>query len=272
MREAMAALEAEAQAAAAGAGAEEESPAGAPEGPGEGESPPPAPDDKAQRNFTAPDSRIMKTADGSEQAYNAQAAVDADSQVTVSAELTNAANDKQQVEPMVAEIERETGSRPRELSADGGYCSESNLEHLSECGIRGYVATGRQKHGQASAAASKTMHAECAGTGRDREAAIALGLEADLLTARGELDEALRTLQDDALPAFERLGDVRGLLVGRAKVALALLRRGKPGDREEAGRLLRLALEAARKMRLPREVGQIEEIMRETGIGEGSAK
>jgi hypothetical protein len=114
------------------------------------------PDDKAQRNFTDPDSRIMKTADGLEQAYNAQAAVDADSQVTVSAELTNAANDKQQVEPMVAEIERQTGRRPRELSADGGYCSESNLEHLSECGIRGYVATGRQKHGQASATGSKT--------------------------------------------------------------------------------------------------------------------
>jgi hypothetical protein len=119
-------------------------------------SPPPAPDDKAQRNFTDPDSRIMKTADGSEQAYNAQAAVDAESQVIVGAELTNAANDKQQVEPMVAEIERQTGRRPRELSADSGCCSESNLEHLGECGIRGYVATGRQKHGQASATGSKT--------------------------------------------------------------------------------------------------------------------
>jgi hypothetical protein len=114
------------------------------------------PDDKAQRNFTDPDSRIMKTADGSEQAYNAQAAVDAESQVIVGAELTNAANDKQQVEPMVAEIERQTGRRPRELSADSGCCSESNLEHLGECGIRGYVATGRQKHGQASATGSKT--------------------------------------------------------------------------------------------------------------------
>ena len=40
---------------------------------------------------------------------------------------------------------------PRELSADNGYCSEANLEHLEQRGIRGYVATGRQKHGQASA-------------------------------------------------------------------------------------------------------------------------
>jgi transposase len=153
IRAAMAALEAEAQAAAEAEASVDGADPGATETSGPDESPPPAPSppDKAQRNFTDPDSRIMKTPDGFEQAYNAQAAVDESSQVIVATGLTNAGNDKQQVEPMVAEIEQQTGCRPRELSVDSGYCSEHNLEHLSECGIRGYVATGRQKHGQASA-------------------------------------------------------------------------------------------------------------------------
>jgi hypothetical protein len=158
IREAMAALEAEAAAAAEATPPEEPStPAATGEAPSPAsvdeppDPPPPAPPDKAQRNFTDPDSRIMKTADGFEQAYNVQAVVDADSQVIVGEGLTNAGTDKQQVEPMVAEIEARTGRAPRELSADSGYGSEANLEHLAEHGIRGYVATGRQKHGQASA-------------------------------------------------------------------------------------------------------------------------
>jgi transposase len=165
MREAMAALEAEAAAEAAaqaqaaageqqpgqrpedGGGQQSEAPA--PDGPAPPSAPPPR--DKAQRNFTDPQSRIMKTANGFEQAYNAQAAVDADSQVIVAEGLTNAGNDKQQVVPMTEAIERNTGRTPRELSADSGYCSETNLEELERLGIRGYVATGRQKHGTASA-------------------------------------------------------------------------------------------------------------------------
>ena len=162
MREAMAALEAEAQEAA-----EQERLDGA----AEGDSPPSksysggskapprstAVPDKAQRNFTDPDSRIMEDSHGFEQAYNAQAAVDADSQVIVGERLTNAGNDKQQVVPMVEQIEKQAGCAPGELSADSGYCSEHNLEQLVEHGIRGYIATGRQKHGAASAT-GKSAH------------------------------------------------------------------------------------------------------------------
>jgi transposase len=163
IREAMAALEAEA-AADAQAAASEQEPCEPPVGGEEGaqgtaaaseESPPQpatkAPPDKAQRNFTDPESRIMKTPNGFEQAYNAQAAVDADSQVIVAESLTNAGNDKQQVVPMAEEIEKNTGRVPKELSGDCGYCSEDNLEELERLGIRGYIATGRQKHGTASA-------------------------------------------------------------------------------------------------------------------------
>ena len=56
---------------------------------------------------------------------------------------------------------------------------------------------------------------------------------------------------------YERLGDVRELLVVRAKVAVTLIQRGRPGDREEARRLLGLALDAAKKMGIP-EVAIIE--------------
>jgi transposase len=148
IREAKASLEAEAAAQAA-----EEKP---PQGKGRKKKDPPGtPKDKAQRNFTDPESRIMKTADGFVQGYNCQAAVDADSQVIVAQAATNAANDKKQVAPMVAQIKENTGRQTQELSADSGYCSEDNLKELNRRRIRAYVATGRQKHGKASATSGR---------------------------------------------------------------------------------------------------------------------
>ena len=52
---------------------------------------------------------------------------------------------------MVDQIEANLGARPKEVSADCGYCSEENLKELDGRGVRGYVATGRQEHGIASA-------------------------------------------------------------------------------------------------------------------------
>lgn len=100
-------------------------------------------DPKAQRNFTDPDSRIMK--DGAsksfEQAYNCQAAVDSESQIIVAANVTQQTNDKQQLEPMVETIKKNTGgAKPQKLSADTGYFSQLNMEYLEEEGIDAYVA------------------------------------------------------------------------------------------------------------------------------------
>ncbi len=53
--------------------------------------------------------------------------------------------------PMMDQIEKNTGCLPKETSADTGYCSEKNIEALEAREIRGYIATGRQKHGTASA-------------------------------------------------------------------------------------------------------------------------
>jgi transposase len=109
------------------------------------------PDPKAQRNFTDPESKILKTGDGYVQGYNAQAAVDAEHQVIVAADVVAQQNDSDQVAPMLDQIEANTGALPREMSADAGYCSEQNLALLEERGVRAYVATGRQKHGAAAA-------------------------------------------------------------------------------------------------------------------------
>jgi len=53
--------------------------------------------------------------------------------------------------PMVDQVEENTGDLPDEVSADKAYCSEGNIEALEDRLIRGYLATGRQKHGTASA-------------------------------------------------------------------------------------------------------------------------
>ena len=111
------------------------------------------PDDKDQYNFTDPESRIMKGADGMVQGYNAQAAVESAFLLIVGQSVTEAANDKKQLKPMVELIEQQSGQRPEAILADNGYCSEENLEHLEsadelERKIEGFIATGKQKHGE----------------------------------------------------------------------------------------------------------------------------
>ncbi len=71
--------------------------------------PPGTPTDSAQRNFTDPDSRIMKAQDGFIQGYNSQAAVDVGHQVIVAHGLTSQASDAHQLEPMLDHIRSNTG-------------------------------------------------------------------------------------------------------------------------------------------------------------------
>ena len=105
--------------------------------------PPGQPKPKAQRNFTDPESRIMKGRDGFVQAYNAQAAVDADAQIIVAHRLTNNGSDQDALLALLDAIEENTGGLPDEVSADNGFCSEANLQGLNARNVRGYVAAGR---------------------------------------------------------------------------------------------------------------------------------
>ena len=88
---------------------------------------------KAQRNFTDPDSRIM--VDGNKafiQGYNAQAAVDVESQVIVACDLSNQAADAPHLISVVQQIKENTGKVPNEVLADAGYFSARNVEELSK--------------------------------------------------------------------------------------------------------------------------------------------
>lgn len=104
------------------------------------------PEGKTQRNFTDPQSRILKTKDGYIQGYNAQAAVDATAQIVVAHGLTASTSDQDQLVPLMEGIENNLGRTPKEASADAGYCSEANLEALAARDVSAYLATGRAKH------------------------------------------------------------------------------------------------------------------------------
>jgi transposase len=103
------------------------------------------PEDRAQDNFTDPQSRIMKTSHGFEQCYNAQLAVDGDSYLIVATGLTQNAADNGELLGMVETIESVTGELPEALLADAGYKSEANLQALEQAGIEGYVSQGRER-------------------------------------------------------------------------------------------------------------------------------
>lgn len=101
------------------------------------------PKPKAQRNFTDPESRIMNGRDGFIQAYNAQAAVDADAPIIVAHRLTNNGSDQDALLTLLDAVKVNTGEMPNEVSADNGFCSEANLEGLNARTVRGYVAAER---------------------------------------------------------------------------------------------------------------------------------
>ena len=133
----MATLEAEAQAAAEQAEAE-------------GGKHPGVPDDKAQRNFTDTESRIIPAPGGKDflQAYNCQAVVDSAHQVIVAARATNQTSDKQQAAAMMEETIDNVGAVPREVSADAGYYSAKAVDELYALGVDPFVAPEQTRHGR----------------------------------------------------------------------------------------------------------------------------
>jgi transposase len=114
-----------------------------PEPPAEG----PRPND--QINLTDEESRIMPvTGGGFDQCYNAQAAVAAGSLLVVASAVSQAPNDKQQLEPMLDKIEALPGElgKPECLLADTGYFSAANVAACAKAGIEPLIAMGRQPH------------------------------------------------------------------------------------------------------------------------------
>lgn len=102
-----------------------------------------------QINLTDEASRIMPVAGGGfEQAFNAQAAVAAGSMLVVTADVVQAANDKQQVEPTLEQLGQlpEALGTPETLLADSGYFSAANVAACAKAGIEPLIAMGRERH------------------------------------------------------------------------------------------------------------------------------
>lgn len=116
---------------------------------------PPPPKPKAQRNFTDPESKIMKTSDGSfHQCFNGQALVDSEAQVIVAAELSAEAPDARQLAPALDQLDENLQAIGAELPndaallGDAGYFSEDNIATTTARGLDPHIATGRFKHSE----------------------------------------------------------------------------------------------------------------------------
>jgi len=189
----------------------------------------------AQRNFTDPDSHILKGGDGWIQGYNCQAAVDGDHQIIVAVAVSNQASDAPHLDPMIVRIVANTGQLPEKLIADAGYCSTANIEASEQRGLDAYISTSRQEHG-------KRPRPSRGPAPRD-------------LDARGRMDRKIRSKAGQAIYALRKIivEPVFGQIKGARGLDCFLLRGLKKVDGEWAlmaithniGKLHRAALAAS---------------------------
>ena len=113
------------------------------------------PPDKAQRNFTDPDSRILPIKGGMIQGYNSQIAVDGAHQIIIAQRVQTSPVDARGLRPLVAAVRAVFRRNPKELSADAGFCTNANLLHLARRRINAYLAPGRARHGETNASGKR---------------------------------------------------------------------------------------------------------------------
>lgn len=171
------------------------------------------PDDKAQRNFTDPESKIMPAPGGKhfEQSYNAQAAVDSANQIIVAADVVDETNDKKQAIPMMKQVKKNMGRLPGKMSADTGFFSENAVKELM-VDIDLYIPPDKTNHSDKNQAAPR---------GRiPNGLSIADRMRRKLRTKRGRACYGLR--KEIVEPVFGQIKQARGfrqfLLRGKKKV------------------------------------------------------
>jgi hypothetical protein len=117
----------------------------------------------AQRGFTDPDSRIMKSGSSDwVQGYNAQAAVDAQCQVILACAVSQDANDKRLLIPMVEQTINRMGAKPGAVLADPGYYSEENAKAMESMGVNALIPPDKERCGTPSEPAPEMSDAELA--------------------------------------------------------------------------------------------------------------
>jgi transposase len=160
------------------------------------------PQEKAQRNFTDPESHIMPAPGGKHfiQAYNAQAAVDSADQIIVAAETTNKPVDRGQAEPMMQKVKENTGRLPDQMSADAGYFSSEAVTILSKEGIDVYMPPNKTCHSEFVSASPR---------GRiPKDFSIIDRMRRKLRTKKGQKCYGLRKELPE--PVFGQIKQVRG--------------------------------------------------------------
>lgn len=105
------------------------------------------PTPKAQRNFTDPDSRIMKRNGTYLQGYNCQIAVDAAHQIVLAQAVTNQAPDQEHFIPLLEQAHGHLGRHPRRVSGDAGYYADTHVTYCQKRQIDPYLAVARTRHG-----------------------------------------------------------------------------------------------------------------------------
>ncbi|MGH3132034.1 MAG: transposase, partial [Gaiellaceae bacterium] len=221
IREAKAALEAEAAERERARRAELEAQGKKPRRPPNGRDPF-KPKPTAQRNFTDPESKIMKTSDGAyHQCFNGQAVVDSSAQVIVAAELSDEAPDARQLEPALDQLDENLEAIEAELPddaallADAGYFSEHNARISAEHGLDPYLATGRFKHSEPPAPAPRGP--------LPKDATPKQRMARKLKTKQGRTTYARRkTIVEPVFGQMQTVQDARRLLL-----------RGKPAARTQ---------------------------------------
>jgi transposase len=128
---------------------------------GPAEAPPdPTPPDRAQRNFTDGDSRIMPAGGSFIAGYNGQIAVDAAHQIIVAQRLGTNPADFAALVPLVDQARANLGRKPREVSGDSGFATEANLAAMAERRISAYLSPGRIRHGETDPTAGRVLKAK----------------------------------------------------------------------------------------------------------------
>lgn len=157
--------------------------------------------ERAQSNFTDPESRIMHTPDGFQQCYNGQAAVDARDQVIVACELSQAPPDVQRLIPMLKRIIDLNGQAPGQLSADAGYASEANFAALDAAGVHAVIALRRYHR-------DEPPNADPAAKRSSQRWPHRNAMRARLATAEGK--DIYRLRKQTVEPVFGQIKEARG--------------------------------------------------------------
>jgi transposase len=158
------------------------------------------PEDKAQRNFTDPESKIQKAGKSYIQGYNAQVAVDAQAQIIVAQHVTATQPDTNELIPLVKQISQDLRAKPKQVLADAGYFSDENVQFLERSHIDPFIATARRKHSDPIPPAPR---------GRPpKDLSTKQRMARKLLTLRGRAIYARRQILPE--PVFGQIKQARG--------------------------------------------------------------